>query len=65
MYFTGGAKMAGAAGMVAGTVEGMAGKGMTVGARDMRASMRMNEIQMAALDPEARIYSLLWSMFGE
>ena len=57
--------MAGAAGMVAGTVEGMAGKGMTVGARDMRASMRMNEIQMAALDPEARIYSLLWSMFGE
>lgn len=57
--------MVGAAGMVASKVEGMAGKGTTVGARGMRASMGMDEIQMAALDPEACIYSLLWLTFGE
>ena len=57
--------MAGAAGIVDGVVERIAKKGMTVGARGMRASMGMDEIQMAALDPEACIYSLLWLTFGE
>jgi len=43
-------EMIGIAGTGSSAVECMAGQGMTVGARDMRASMRMDEILMAALD---------------
>ena len=56
MYCTDGAEMVDAAGMVAGAVERMAGKEMALGPSDMRASMGMDEIQMAALDLEACIY---------
>jgi len=57
--------MIGIAEMMAGMVECVAGQGMIVSTRDIRADMGMDEILMAALDLGVCIYSLLWLMFRE
>ena len=55
--------MIGIAEIIASMVECLAGQGMIVNTRDMRAGMGKDEILMAALDLEVCIYSLLWLMF--
>lgn len=57
--------MIGIAERMADMVECLAGQGMIVNTRDMRADMGMDEIVMAALGLEVCIYSLLWLMFRE